>query len=134
MEIRSSQVFAAMCKEQLRLLLASADGADSAAIVSGDGFDIASQLHDNISPGRIAAMTSSLHALALAASGELALGANRSVVVESELGTLVVLRVPSTQAELLLSVIARSSSVLGSVLFAARRCVDTIGLRMSGYA
>jgi predicted regulator of Ras-like GTPase activity (Roadblock/LC7/MglB family) len=134
MEIRSSQVFAAMCKEQLRLLLASADGADSAVIVSGDGFDIASQLHDNISPGRIAAMTSSLHALALAASGELALGANRSVVVESELGTLVVLRVPSTQAELLLSVIARSSSVLGSVLFAARRCVDTIGLRMSGYA
>ncbi|HRG14565.1 MAG TPA: roadblock/LC7 domain-containing protein [Pseudomonadota bacterium] len=134
MEIRSSQVFAAMCKEQLRLLLASADGADSAAIVSGDGFDIASQLHDNISPGRIAAMTSSLHALALAASGELALGANRSVVVESELGTLVVLRVPSTQAELLLSVIARSSSVLGSVLFAARRCVDAIGLRMSGYA
>lgn len=134
MEIRSSQVFAAMCKEQLRLLLASADGADSAAIVSGDGFDIASQLHDNISPGRIAAMTSSLHALALAASGELALGANRSVVVESELGTLVVLRVPSTQAELLLSVIARSSSVLGSVLFAARRCVDTIGQRMSGYA
>ena len=134
MEIRNSQVFVAMCREQLRLLLASADGADSAAIVSGDGFDVASQLHDNISPSRIAAMTSSLHALALAASSELALGANRSVVVESELGTLVVLRVPSTQAELLLSVIARSSSVLGSVLFAARRCVDTIGLRMSGYA
>jgi hypothetical protein len=134
MEIRNSQVFVAMCREQLRLLLASADGADSAAIVSGDGFDVASQLHDNISPSRIAAMTSSLHALALAASSELALGANRSVVVESELGTLVVLRVPSAQAELLLSVIARSSSVLGSVLFAARRCVDTIGQRMSGYA
>lgn len=134
MEIRNSQVFAAMCREQLRLLLASADGADSAAIVSGDGFDVASQLHDNISPSRIAAMTSSLHALALAASSELALGANRSVVVESELGTLVVLRVPSAQAELLLSVITRSSSVLGSVLFAARRCVDTIGQRMSGYA
>ena len=134
MEIRNSQVFVAMCREQLRLLLASADGADSAAIVSGDGFDVASQLHDNISPSRIAAMTSSLHALALAASSELAMGANRSVVVESELGTLVVLRVPSAQAELLLSVIARSSSVLGSVLFAARRCVDTIGQRMSGYA
>ena len=134
MEIRNSQVFVAMCREQLRLLLASADGADSAAIVSGDGFDVASQLHDNISPSRIAAMTSSLHALALAASSELALGANRSVVVESELGTLVVLRVPSAQAELLLSVIARSSSVLGSVLFAARRCVDAIGQRMSGYA
>jgi predicted regulator of Ras-like GTPase activity (Roadblock/LC7/MglB family) len=134
MEIRNSQVFVAMCREQLRLLLASADGADSAAIVSGDGFDVASQLHDNISPSRIAAMTSSLHALALAASSELALGANRSVVVESELGTLVVLRVPSAQAELLLSVITRSSSVLGSVLFAARRCVDTIGQRMSGYA
>lgn len=134
MEIRNSQVFVAMCREQLRLLLASADGADSAAIVSGDGFDVASQLHDNISPSRIAAMTSSLHALALAASSELAMGANRSVVVESELGTLVVLRVPSAQAELLLSVITRSSSVLGSVLFAARRCVDTIGQRMSGYA
>lgn len=134
MEIRNSQVFVAMCKEQLRHLLASADGADSAAIVSGDGFEVASQLHENMSPSRIAAMTSSLHALAIAASAELTLGANRSVVVESELGTLVVLRVPSAQSELLLAVIARSSSVLGAVLYAARRCVDTIAQRMSGYA
>lgn len=134
MEFRNSQVFVAMCRDQLRTLLSSADGADSAAIVSGDGFEIASQLHDSVSASRVAAMTSSLHALALAASSELALGANRSVVVESEQGTLLVLRVPSAQSELLLTVIARSSAVLGAVLFAARRCVGTIAERMSGYA
>ena len=134
MEMRNSQVFVAMCRDQLRTMLAAVDGADAAAIVSGDGFEVASQLHEGVSAGRIAAMTSSLQALAFAVSGEMTLGPNHSVVVESERGTLLVLRVPSAQAELLLAVIARSSSVLGAVLYAARRCVDTIGRGMSGYA
>ena len=126
-------MFVAMCREQLRALLAAADGADSAAIVSGDGFEIASQFKDSVSVSRVAAMTSSLHAIALAAGSELALGANHSVVVESEKGTLLILRIPTAQSELLLTVIARSSSLLGSVLFAARRCAGTIAERMSGY-
>lgn len=118
---------AAICREHLEAMVRDTGGIESAAIVTGDGFELAAVLRHGLSGNKLAAMTSSLLALSEAVVEELKMRGCRNVIVEGEGGTVVMIRVPAAGLDLLMSVLCRESAVLGSVLYAARACAARLG-------
>jgi uncharacterized protein len=118
---RGSKVFHAMCQDSLRQLVAGTHGVESACLVTGDGFEITSALREGVSASKLAAMTSSMHALGSAISIELKMKECRSVIIDSESGTIVMVRLPATQAEMMLAVTCGKTGTVGGVLFAAKQ-------------
>lgn len=94
-----------------------------AVLTSGDGMEIAAHPKRHVGlTQRMAAMSSSLQALATALAKESGLGNNRSVIIESEGGAILVLGVPSPGLSASLSVVAANGASLGHLLWACRSC------------
>lgn len=121
---------AAICHDHLEAMVRDTAGIDSAAIVTGDGFELAAVLRHDVSGNKLAAMSSSLLALSEAVVEELKMRGCRNVIVEGEGGTVVMIRVPASGSDLLMSVLCRESAVLGSVLYAARMCAARVGVQL----
>lgn len=122
------------CREEVEQLVAQTRGIESASVVSGDGFEIASVLRGDVAGDKLAAMASSLLALSEAVVRELRMQVCRNVIIESEQGSVVTLRVPMPQRELLMSVLCSDAASLGSVLFAARGAAQSLGTRLEALA
>ena len=121
---------AQLCHEQLDAMVRETHGIESAAIVTGDGFELASVLRNGLSGNKLAAMTSSLLALSEAVVEELRMRGCRNVIIEGEGGTVVMIRVPAEGLDLLMSVLCREDAVLGSVLYAARVSAARLGVQL----
>lgn len=121
---------AQLCHEQLDTMVRETHGIESAAIVTGDGFELASVLRNGLSGNKLAAMTSSLLALSEAVVEELRMRGCRNVIIEGEGGTVVMIRVPAEGLDLLMSVLCREDAVLGSVLYAARISAARLGVQL----
>lgn len=119
-----------LCRTHLDAMVHEVTGIESAAVVTGDGFEIAAVLRHGVSGNKLAAMTSSLLALSEAVVEELKMRGCRNVIIEGEGGTVVMIRVPARGTDLLMSVLCRESAVLGSVLYAARMCAARIGVEL----
>ena len=128
---RGSKVFQAMCIDALRQLVSDTPGVESACLVTGDGFEIAAALNKGSSASRLAAMTSSMHALGSAVTGELKLKECKSVIVDGETGTVVMVRVPSNHAEMMLAVTCGKRGTIGGILFAAKQHARWIDERLT---
>lgn len=122
---------AAICREHLEAMVHDTAGIESAAVVTGDGFELAAVLRHGLSGNKLAAMTSSLLALSEAVVEELKMRGCRNVIIEGESGTVVMIRVPAEGLDLLMSVLCRESAVLGSVLYAARTCASRLGVLLA---
>lgn len=118
------------CRQQLELLVRDTAGIESAAVVTGDGFELAAVLRHDLSGDKLAAMTSSLLALSEAVVEELRMRKCRNVIIEGEGGTVVMIRVPADGIDLLMSVLCREEAVLGSVLYATRVCAARLGAQL----
>lgn len=126
----SLHILHAPCQDELETLVAQTLGVDSAAVVTGDGFEVASVLRTGVVADKLAAMVSSLLALSDAVARELDMLGCRNVIVETEAGAVVTLRVPAEGHELLISVLCSDAASLGSVLFAARDTARALGRRL----
>lgn len=90
-----------------------------AVLTSGDGFEIAAHpLHANTS--RIAAMSSSMQALSQALTTEAGLARGRSLIIETDTGTILVLDLDDSLPRTSLAVIASNNELLGKLLWASR--------------
>lgn len=118
------------CREELEALVRENLGVDAAAIVTGDGFEVAAVLRDHMTGERLAAMSSALLALSEAVVRELDMGGCRNVIIEGKNGTVVTMRVPVPDRELVMSVICSNAASLGAVLFASRRTAANLGTRL----
>jgi uncharacterized protein len=106
---------------QLHALVAGTAGVRSAVLAERSGEKLASApLSLDASPQSLAAMSSSVLAIGAAMLDDAGLGACEDMVIESEAGMIVLLRV--ADSELLLSVVTDRSAMLGEVLWAAKRC------------
>ena len=119
------------CRDVLEALVTRTLGVDSAAVVTGDGFEVAAVLREGVAGERLAAMVSSLLALSEAVALELGMNGCRNVIVETEAGAVVTLRIPASGRELLMSVLCSDAASLGSVLYAARDTARTLGQRLT---
>lgn len=120
----------ALCREQLQGLVRDTAGIESAAVVTGDGFELAAVLRDGLAGNKLAAMTSSLLALSEAVVEELKMRGCRNVIIEGEAGIVVMMRVPADGLDLLMSVLCRADAVLGSVLYATRICATRLATQL----
>lgn len=109
-------------QRQLRQLGENSPGIQLAVLTSADGFEVATfQAHGAESAAaRVAAMTSSITALADAIARETGLSAAHNLVIESETGTVVLLTLRQTTPPLSLAIVASKQAILGHLLWAAR--------------
>ncbi len=120
----------AACHAALDTLVSQTAGIDSAAVVTGDGFEVASVLREDLSVEKLAAMASSLLALSEAVASEMGMQRCQYVIVDTESGSVVTLRIPTRAHELLLCVLCGDGVSLGSVLYATRDSARALARRL----
>ena len=116
----------ARCAELLAELHADTVGVVSATATTADGFAVASTLTTREESDKLAAMASSTSALAAAFARETGRGTPERVIVESDGGYNLALRVPGGPMELVLTVVADRDAVLGTLLWNCRATADKL--------
>jgi predicted regulator of Ras-like GTPase activity (Roadblock/LC7/MglB family) len=117
-------------EEKLEAFVAANPTVSFAVLTSADGVEIAAHPVRRSTTQRLAAMSSSLHALSDAMARETGLVDTRSLIIESEGGVIVVLNVSGVTPPVSLAVVARGSGILGHLLWAARNCCASLAGRM----
>ncbi|MGJ7529785.1 roadblock/LC7 domain-containing protein [Variovorax sp. GB1P17] len=108
-------------------LAAPLAGLRTALVVTPDGFEIAQLQRSSLNIAKLAAMTSSLMAMARAVGGELAFTDCRRLVFDAEQGTVVVQPVPAVFPSLLCFVLGPDATLgralwtMGEVVTALRK-------------
>jgi predicted regulator of Ras-like GTPase activity (Roadblock/LC7/MglB family) len=95
-------------------------GVVSASLATADGLAVASTLADEEDIDRLAAMSGSIAALASALTRETGHGEPERVVLESETGVIVSLKVAGQQGGMVLTVVTDRDAVLGKLLWDCR--------------
>lgn len=115
----------ATLQTQLQAFASEVGGVRSAVVASVDGFAIAVANGPAGSGERLAAMTSSMLALASAVGRELALGQLESLLAEASEGKVLMLTIPTPIPMLLMAACTREV-LTGNVLWSARACSQKI--------
>jgi predicted regulator of Ras-like GTPase activity (Roadblock/LC7/MglB family) len=111
---------------QLQSFANSNAGVLLAVLTTSDGFEVAAHPADSATAARIAAMSSSIQALSEALTREAGLATNRSLILETDTGTVVVLGLADTSPKMSLTVVATGSELLGKLLWATRNLCKTL--------
>lgn len=126
----SARLLQALCQSTLDTLVSQTPGVDTAAVVTGDGFEVAAVLRDQISVEKLAAMVSSLLALSEAVTSEMGMKRCQYVIIDTEAGAVLTLRIPAKSKDLLMCVLCGDGVSLGSVLYAARESARSLAQRL----
>lgn len=101
-------------------------GVQAAVLMTSDGFEVASFQAGKSVTAKLAAMGSSIQALAGALSTEAGLSGMKSTLIETETGLAMIMAVPSVKPALTLAVIANKSAIVGHLLWSARNLIIAI--------
>lgn len=124
----------ARCQAHLDALRHEHQGVAGTLLSTMDGFEVAASVGEKISLNKLAAMASSLLALAEAVSREGAVGQCRDLVIESSAGLVLLMDVPSTTHNAVLTVLCTEAAVLGRIRWAARNAREAIAQALDGAA
>ncbi len=119
----------ALIRPILRGLNALSTDIEASAVVSTDGLVIAAVLAAETDADRFGAMCASLLALADRAAQEIGRGALKQVLVEGEMGTMLLVH---AGPEAVLAVAARPTINLGMVFLEARKTAGKIESQLAG--
>ena len=114
---------------QLQEFAQANEGVRLAVLTSVDGFEIAAFPLAAASTARIAAMSSSIQALSQALAQEAGLTGNRSLIIETDTGTLLLLgldQLDQSAPGMALAIVASSKELLGKLLWASRTLCKTL--------
>ena len=106
-------------------LLSEISGVTAVVIATIDGFDLASAMRQG-DAARVAAMASSIAAISSVVSQEASLGRSKSVTIDTDAGFALVHSVYRPDADLIISVIADESAILGQVAYQAAQLARTL--------
>jgi predicted regulator of Ras-like GTPase activity (Roadblock/LC7/MglB family) len=107
----------------LRELNASSADIEASACISSDGYTLASVLGQGADPDRFGAMCASLLALAHRASQEIQRGNLKLVMVEGELGVMLLVQ---AGPDAILAVAAKPSKNLGMIFLDSRKVAQKL--------
>lgn len=124
----------ARCQAHLDELRHEHQGVAGTLLSTTDGFEVAASVGEHISPNKLAAMASSLLALAEAVSREGAVGQCRDLVIESSAGLVLLMDVPSATHKAVLTVLCTEVAVFGRIRWAARNTREAIAQALDGSA
>lgn len=120
-----------VCQQQIDELVILHSAICGALVSTIDGFEVAASIPDSVSAAKVSAMTSSLLALSGAISNESGAGECRDITIDSSAGRILLMDIPHADRQLLLTVLCDTQATLGQALWAARRCRDEIGVRLT---
>ncbi|MCS4233121.1 roadblock/LC7 domain-containing protein [Stenotrophomonas sp. BIGb0135] len=106
----------------LSTLVHDVDGLMGVVVASLDGFALAQVGREEETVSRLAAMTSSMLALAEALGRELAIGSLGALILEASHGKVLMLTIPVQPPQLLMAACDQTSA-MGQVLWHAKQCV-----------
>lgn len=109
-------------------ILADVTGVTGVVVATTDGFDIASAIASDLDPSRIAAMASSISAIAYVVSDEAKLGRGKRVTIETDAGFAVICSIPRADTELVLIVVCDGRTLLGQIAY---RTAETASLLLN---
>lgn len=107
----------------LRTLNGVSPDIEASAVITSDGLTIAAVMGDGVDRDRFGAMCASLLALADRAAQEISRGRLKQVLVEGELGTMLLVQ---AGADTVLAVASRPTQNLGMVFLEARRAAQKV--------
>ena len=107
----------------LRTLNGVSPDIEASAVITSDGLTIAAVMSDGVDRDRFGAMCASLLALADRAAQEISRGRLKQVLVEGELGTMLLVQ---AGADTVLAVASRPTQNLGMVFLEARRAAQKV--------
>ena len=120
---------ASALRSVLREFNAASGDVEASAVISTDGFILASVLGDKVDPDRFAAMCASLLALADRAAQEISRGKLKQVLIEGETGLMLLVH---AGADAVLAVAARPTVNLGMVFIEARKTAQKLAAKIGG--
>ena len=118
-------------RQQLESFVSGTPGTTLAVLTSGDGFEITAHPRGLPTARRLAAMSSSLQALAEAMVQEAGLVRIHNLIIESDGGTVIVLGIGAVTSRLSLTVVAAGDETLGRLLWASRECCAALERRLA---
>lgn len=124
--MKISSALSKAAKKQVDALMENVSGVMAVVISSGDGFDVAAQARDPNQVARMAAMASSMSAIASVISQETMLGGHRGVTINIERGYVMMVEVHHPETPLILSVVADANAVLGQLNYLAREAAAAL--------
>ncbi len=130
MNRKKQQAVAAVCQEYLDKLHADNKGILAALIASADGFNLAA-IRSAIEEERLAAMTSSMHALGAEIVNAANLKKCHDVVIEAAEGKVLMLNIPNSEDGLIMTVVANDAMVFGHLLWACRQAATQISEKLT---
>jgi len=130
MDTQKNKAVAAVCQEYLDKLHADHKGILAALIASADGFHLAA-IQSVIGEERLAAMSSSMHALGTEIVNEAKLKKCYDVVIEAAEGKVLMLNVPFADEDLIMTVVANEAMVFGHLLFSCRQTAERISEKLA---
>lgn len=120
-----------VCRRVIDELVGNNSYVSSALVSTLDGFEVAASLAKPTDARKLAAMSSSLLALAEAMCEESETAPCRDVVIDAQLGRILLMDVPASERKLLLCVVCDQAATLGGVLWSVRNARDSIGRELS---
>lgn len=129
--MKLSRTAQAIFETLLQDLVEKARGLDAAVISSIDGFQIAAVIPNQKSVGKIAAMSSSLHALGQAMAREVQRGHCEQLIVHGQMGSIVVLEIPGQDPPLLLNLVTQPGIDLARLDQVAKACAQRIAEKLA---
>jgi len=117
---------ARLCQRYLQEFADATPGIHNATIATADGFEVAQIQNPSLSASRMAAMSSSLHALGNAVVQEAMLARCQNIIIEADAGKILLMAIPGLDDNLVLNVIADSDMLLGQLLWACGKCCERI--------
>lgn len=122
-----SSAIATSCQLRIERFLADASEFSAAILATRDGFEVACSPVINVSPSKLAAMSSSLLSVADALARVGGVEHCDNIVIESESGRVVLIGVPGTDLDLVLTGFCSGDAPLGRALWAMKECSKDLG-------
>ncbi len=121
--------YIALCSAALARLMTDVPSIQAAVVATADGFEVTSaQTNGQLAASRLSALASSLLALGQAALRELAMNGSGSILIENEMGKIMLIDVRRNQIPVVLCVVADGDAITGKVLWAAKQCAADLAL------
>jgi predicted regulator of Ras-like GTPase activity (Roadblock/LC7/MglB family) len=120
----------AFCTELLNDFCTKTNGVQSATFATFDGVTVASTVNGKTEGDKISAMSSSISALAAALTREVKHPEPERVLLESEHGRIVFIKIPAANVGIVFTAVTDHNTVLGTLLWNCRSTTD----RLTSYA
>lgn len=120
-----------ICERGIVDLLKGVPHTIGALIATIDGFDVAANLQPDLSAARLAAMSSSILAVANTMSTDSKLSQCRNLVIEADSGRILLMEIPAEGAELVLMVLCGPQANLGQLLWPVRQCSQALATQLN---